>query len=68
MDRRVFLQSAGAGVGAAVLSEAAQVKPVERKGRLKQSVCRWCYGKIPIEDLAKERAAGAAVDRSSGEQ
>jgi hydroxypyruvate isomerase len=56
MDRRVFLQSAGAGVGAAVLSEAAQVKPVERKGRLKQSVCRWCYSKIPIEDLAKESA------------
>jgi hydroxypyruvate isomerase len=56
MDRRVFLQSAGAGVGAAVLSEAAQVKPVERKGRLKQSVCRWCYSKIPIEDFAKESA------------
>jgi hydroxypyruvate isomerase len=38
------------------LSEAAQVKPVQRKGRLKQSVCRWCYGKIPIEDFARESA------------
>jgi len=23
------------------------------KGRLKQSVCRWCYNKIPLEDFAK---------------
>jgi hydroxypyruvate isomerase len=46
----------GAGIGAAVLSQAAQVKPVERKGRLKQSACRWCYAKIPIEDFARESA------------
>jgi hydroxypyruvate isomerase len=56
MNRRSFVQSASAGLGAAVLSDAAQVKPVERKGRLKQSVCRWCYGKIPIEDFARESA------------
>lgn len=24
------------------------------KGRIKQSVCRWCYSKIPLEDLARE--------------
>jgi hydroxypyruvate isomerase len=24
------------------------------KGNLKQSVCRWCYGKIPLEKLAEE--------------
>ena len=64
MDRRVFLQSAGAGVGAAVLSEAAQVKPVERKLRLRQSVCRWCYSKIPLEDLcaASEADGPRSVD------
>lgn len=56
MDRRSFVQAAGAGFGAAVLSEASQVKSVERKGRLKQSACRWCYNKIPIEDFAKECA------------
>src|SRR3954451_282518 len=56
MDRRSFLSAAGIGASAAVLSEAAEVKPVERKGRLKQSVCRWCYSKIPIEDFAKECA------------
>jgi hydroxypyruvate isomerase len=44
------------GLGAAVLSDASQIKPVERKGRLKQSACRWCYQKLPIEDFARECA------------
>jgi hydroxypyruvate isomerase len=56
MDRRSFVQSSGAGFGAAVLSQASQVKPIARKGSLKQSVCRWCYSKIPAEDLARESA------------
>jgi len=55
MERRTFVQ-AGAGLGAAVLSQASQVKPVQRKGKLKQSACRWCYTKVPIEDFAKESA------------
>lgn len=29
----------------------------ELKGRIKQSVCRWCYSKIPLEDLAREAKA-----------
>ncbi|MBF11516.1 MAG: hydroxypyruvate isomerase [Flavobacteriaceae bacterium] len=29
-----------------------KIKPL--KGNIKQSVCRWCYGKMPFEDLAKE--------------
>ncbi|NBB21455.1 TIM barrel protein [Runella sp. CRIBMP] len=29
----------------------------ELKGRIKQSVCRWCYNKIPLEDLAREAKA-----------
>ena len=56
MDRRTFVQTASVGVGAAVLSQAAQVKPVDRKLRIKQSVCRWCYSKVPVEDFAKECA------------
>jgi hydroxypyruvate isomerase len=56
MDRRTFVQSAGLGLGAAVLSEASQVKPVQRKLRIKQSVCRWCYNKVAVEDFAKECA------------
>src|SRR4051794_1112596 len=56
MDRRSFVQAAAAGASAAALSSAAEVKPIERKGRLKQSVCRWCYSKVPIEDFCKESA------------
>ena len=26
----------------------------DRKGRINQSVCRWCYSKTPIDDLARE--------------
>lgn len=26
------------------------------KGRIKQSVCRWCYGRVPLEKLAAEAA------------
>src|SRR5690349_21602883 len=56
MDRRSFVHAAVAGASAAALSSAAEVKPIERKGRLKQSVCRWCYSKVPIEDFCKESA------------
>jgi hydroxypyruvate isomerase len=54
MDRRSFVQATAGSLAA--LSAAAQEKPVERKGKLKQSACRWCYNKIPIEDFAKESA------------
>lgn len=53
MTRRSFTTSATAP---AVLSAASQVSPKARKGALKQSVCRWCFPKIPLEDLAKESA------------
>ena len=35
--------------------ESPLTKPL--KGRLKQSVARWCYNKIPLEDLTKAAAA-----------
>jgi hydroxypyruvate isomerase len=50
MDRRSFL------AGAAALPAAGQTPPVARKSRIKQSACRWCYNKIPIEDFARECA------------
>lgn len=34
----------------------AQSAPTKLKGRLKQSVARWCYRDIPIEELAKAAA------------
>jgi hydroxypyruvate isomerase len=46
MTRRTFLPTA-----AAPLALAAT-----RKGRLKQSVCRWCYKDTPLETLARESA------------
>ena len=34
----------------------AEDEPTKRKGRLKQSVCRWCYGGMKMEDLCKNAA------------
>ncbi len=50
MTRRYFFPFASAlpALGQA----AAQRTP--RKGRLKQSVSRWCFSKIPLEDLCRE--------------
>jgi hydroxypyruvate isomerase len=42
------------GAVAASTSEAAAAAPL--KGRLKQSVCKWCYKDISLEDLCKAAA------------
>ena len=46
---------AGAGtlLGSGAASGAEATGPVVRKGRLKQSVSRWCYGKIPLPDFCR---------------
>jgi hydroxypyruvate isomerase len=52
INRRTALK-----LSAAVAAAAAPVwavEPVKPQGRLKQSICRWCYGKIPLETLASE--------------
>jgi hydroxypyruvate isomerase len=43
------------GAGAAALTPAfgQEDKKAVKKGRLKQSVSRWCYGRIPLGDFAK---------------
>ncbi|MBL8991203.1 MAG: TIM barrel protein [Phycisphaerae bacterium] len=59
MDRRAFLVSAAAaGAGAAALrgGQPAPAGTVGRApeggwGRLRPSVCRWCYGGMSLEDL-----------------
>ena len=54
ISRRSLIQSTVAGT---VLAYASQTgfsqdnAPIQRKGRIRQSVCRWCYSKIPLEDL-----------------
>jgi len=57
MTRRRALQTAA---GAAVVTAAAG-KEAGHAGRLKQSVARWCYQKIGLDDLAR---AGAEMGLS----
>ena len=57
MTRRSALTtSAGIALGAASLAEAAPFNPVPAAGRLKQSVCRWCYQRISLDDLCRQAA------------
>jgi hydroxypyruvate isomerase len=53
LTRREALGAMGAGVAGAMLPHAESLA-VRRTGRLKQSISRWCYGKIPIDDLCEE--------------
>jgi hydroxypyruvate isomerase len=39
------------GFGHAELLSAGPTSMVARKGRIRQSVCRWCYGAIPLDEL-----------------
>jgi hydroxypyruvate isomerase len=57
MQRRDILRAFGAAAAAHVLAPAARAAGVNDSrraaGRLKHSVSRWCYGKIPIDDLCE---------------
>src|SRR5579872_4142654 len=53
MTRRSAFHLAGAAAAALPVS----LRPARAAGgRIKQSVARWCYSKISVEDLAKESA------------
>jgi hydroxypyruvate isomerase len=54
LSRRSVLKLAGAAAGALAASSlhAKDDEPAKAKGNVNQSVCRWCYGKIPLEELA----------------
>ena len=68
MQRREFLRVSAAGAALAATPRrqgpavSTEVKP--RKSRIKHSVCRWCYGKIPLDDLCKAVAemGGSSVE------
>ncbi|MBS1849636.1 MAG: TIM barrel protein [Acidobacteria bacterium] len=53
VTRRTVLQSAFAGAAALsstpLLSQTAN--PIARKGRIRQSVSRWCFGRTPLDQL-----------------
>jgi hydroxypyruvate isomerase len=54
-SRRSVLQVAGAGALGAMATGAGDTAAAEErhktKGNIKQSICRWCYGRIPLEKL-----------------
>jgi hydroxypyruvate isomerase len=48
-NRRTFMK---AGLAAAILPQAIGVtSSVPRRGRIRQSVSRWCYDQIPLNQL-----------------
>ena len=56
--RSALTLMAGASTAALVSSsEESQAEETSLKGRLKQSVCKWCYRGIELDDLAREAAA-----------
>jgi hydroxypyruvate isomerase len=58
LTRRDLLKSSIAGAAAISTSSLAlNSAAVERKGRIRQSVCRWCYAKIPLDHLAESAAS-----------
>src|ERR1700733_6225887 len=52
MTRRSALRTIPAGLAAAQAGRTASPPA----GRLKQSLCRWCYSKIPLDDLCRQAA------------
>jgi len=57
MSRRAALKSGLAATAFASLSEMASADaPAATNKRIRQSVCRWCYQKMPIDDLGAAAA------------
>ncbi len=63
LSRRDLLAAASIAAGAAAFSKVARAEEPKRDsasaqgqdvrgGRLKQSVCKWCFGKMSVEELA----------------
>ena len=57
LSRRNALKSvagtAGASLAASAFATPAKAAENTRKGRINHSACRWCYGKIPLEELCR---------------
>jgi len=53
LTRRQAIGVMSAGVAGAMLPRVEPVNGLPREGRLKHSISRWCYGKIPIDDLCE---------------
>jgi hydroxypyruvate isomerase len=59
ISRRDAIKTAGTiAVGSALSSTRAEAREgAVKNGRIKQSVCRWCYQRIPLEEFFKGVAA-----------
>src|SRR5262245_51489242 len=59
-DRRNLLKAAATGLAGSLLSSdsfvATDLQSGGAKGNLKQSVCKWCYKDMSVEQLAHESA------------
>ncbi len=59
LTRRAALQSVAAGTALlasnplAAVAAAEKALPSHLKGRVRHSVCKWCYKDIPLEDLCR---------------
>jgi hydroxypyruvate isomerase len=54
ISRRRLIQGTVAGTVLAYTSKTALSQndaPIQRKGRIHQSVCKWCYPKVSLDDL-----------------
>ena len=59
LTRRALLKSSVTGlavVGIPRLASGTDAATTARKGRIRQSVCRWCYSHISVDELAKYSA------------
>src|ERR1700740_3751137 len=63
ISRRAMLARVASGPAAAplgtspLLSQAEEVQTAQRKGGIRQSVSRWCYEKMPLDELCEKGAA-----------
>jgi hydroxypyruvate isomerase len=60
MTRRSAIAKVAAGAAAVAVasrlspaSAAEETAPAKLKGNIRHSACRWCYGKVQLEDLCK---------------
>lgn len=57
MNRKQALKTIAATAASAValpeIAKAMNTLPADLKNNINHSVCQWCYGSIPLEDLAK---------------
>jgi hydroxypyruvate isomerase len=51
--RRITATAALTAVAAAGVRAADAATPEKLKGRIHHSVCKWCYGKIPLEEFCQ---------------